>query len=54
MAVILAAAGILVCRDKMGFPIVECGEDGRFILSKPPNTGGLISTGSVAEQVSTS
>ena len=35
----------------MGFPIVECSEEGQFVLSKPPNTGGLISVGSVAEQV---
>ena len=39
--------------DKMGFPIVECTEDGEFVLSKPAGTGGLISTGSVAEQVPT-
>lgn len=40
-----------VFRDVMGFPIVECTEDGLFTLSKPEGTGGLISTGSVAEQV---
>ena len=39
------------CRDNMGFPIVECTQDGQFVLSKPPNTGGLVSFGCTAEQV---
>ena len=30
---------------------MECDENGRFILSKPVGTGGLVSRGSVAEQV---
>ncbi|GBN20842.1 hypothetical protein AVEN_39379-1 [Araneus ventricosus] len=35
----------------MGFPIAECKENGEFTISKPPNTGGIVTVGTVSEQL---
>ncbi|WP_027016773.1 acyclic terpene utilization AtuA family protein [Comamonas composti] len=35
----------------IGYPIVECREDGSFLVGKPDATGGLVSTATVGEQV---
>ena len=37
--------------DDMGMPIVEVSPDGSFIMTKTPDTGGLVVPGSVGEQM---
>jgi hypothetical protein len=37
--------------DNMGYPIAEIKVDGSFYITKHPNTGGLVSTGTVTAQL---
>ena len=37
--------------ENIGYPVTECFADGRFITSKPPETGGMVTTAVIAEQI---
>ena len=37
--------------DEIGFPIIESDEHGKFIVTKPSDTGGMVTVATVSEQV---
>jgi hypothetical protein len=37
--------------EEIGYPILECAEDGTFVVTKPPGTGGLVTPAVLAEQL---
>ena len=51
LAVTLPIGRLVESLETIGYPIAEISADGSFLCSKPADTGGLVSVGTVAEQM---
>lgn len=42
---------VAVDLDETGYPVAEIDDEGEFVVTKPPGTSGLVSVGTIAEQM---